>query len=38
MGRRGFDAALRMLNGEEVKPQTLATQVVLRDSTARRER
>lgn len=37
MGRRGFDTALRMLNGEKVEPQTLATQVVLRDSTARRD-
>jgi len=37
MGRRGFDAAMRILNGEEVKPQTLQTEVVLRDSTARRD-
>jgi DNA-binding LacI/PurR family transcriptional regulator len=37
MGRRGFDTALRMLNGEKVEPQILATQVVLRDSTARRD-
>jgi LacI family transcriptional regulator len=38
MGRRGFNAAMRMLNGEAVAPETLATEVVLRDSTARRER
>jgi LacI family transcriptional regulator len=38
MGRRGFDVAMRMLNGEEVEPQTLATEVVLRESTARRDR
>ncbi|MEA2677366.1 MAG: LacI family transcriptional regulator, partial [Chloroflexota bacterium] len=36
MGRRGFDAAMRALNGEQVQPETLPTQVVLRDSTARR--
>jgi LacI family transcriptional regulator len=36
MGRRGFDAALRTLAGEAVRPVTLPTQVVLRDSTARR--
>jgi DNA-binding LacI/PurR family transcriptional regulator len=38
MGRRGFDAAMRTLNGEKLEPQTLATEVVLRDSTARRDR
>jgi LacI family transcriptional regulator len=38
MGRRGFDAAMRIQNGEAIEPQTLATEVVLRDSTARRER
>lgn len=37
MGRRGFDAALRALAGEEVKPVTLPTEVVMRDSTARRQ-
>lgn len=36
MGRLGFENAMRTLNGEEVPPQTLPTQVVLRDSTARR--
>jgi DNA-binding LacI/PurR family transcriptional regulator len=36
MGRLGFESAMRMLNGEDVPPQTLPTQVVLRDSTARR--
>ena len=36
MGRRGFDVAMRTLNGEKVAPQTLPTQVVMRDSTARR--
>ncbi len=36
MGRRGFDAAMRTLNGEKVEPETLPTEVVLRDSTARR--
>jgi len=34
MGRLGFDAAIRALNGERLKPQILPTQVVLRDSTA----
>ncbi|MDL2335067.1 MAG: LacI family DNA-binding transcriptional regulator [Chloroflexota bacterium] len=36
MGRRGFENAMRTLNGEDVAPQTLPTQVVMRDSTARR--
>jgi DNA-binding LacI/PurR family transcriptional regulator len=36
MGRRGFDAALRALAGEEVKPVTLPIEVVMRDSTARK--
>lgn len=36
LGRRGFETAMRTLNGEEVAPQTLPTQVVMRDSTARR--
>ncbi|MEO8625096.1 MAG: substrate-binding domain-containing protein, partial [Candidatus Limnocylindrales bacterium] len=36
MGRRGFENAMRKLNGEDGAPQTLPTQVVLRDSTARR--
>jgi LacI family transcriptional regulator len=36
MGRRGFDAAMRTLAGEKVEPVTLPTEVVLRDSTARR--
>lgn len=34
MGRLGFQAALRSLNGEKLKPQILPTEVVLRDSTA----
>ena len=34
MGRRGFEAAIRALEGEELKPQILPTQVVMRDSTA----
>jgi LacI family transcriptional regulator len=34
MGRLGFEAAIRSLNGETVKPQILPTEVVLRDSTA----
>lgn len=34
MGRRGFEAAARMLNGQPVEPVLLPTQVVLRDSTA----
>jgi LacI family transcriptional regulator len=36
LGRRGFDAAMRTLAGEKVEPVTLPTEVVLRDSTARR--
>ena len=36
LGRRGFDAAMRTLAGEQVEPVTLPTEVVLRDSTARR--
>jgi LacI family transcriptional regulator len=36
LGRRGFEAAIRMLSTETVEPQILPTQVVLRDSTARR--
>ena len=36
MGRRGFDAAMRALAGEEIEPVTLPTEVVMRDSTARR--
>ena len=36
MGRRGFDSAMRTLAGETVAPETLPTQVVMRDSTARR--
>ena len=34
MGKRGFEAAIRALNGEEVQPVVLPTEVVLRDSTA----
>jgi LacI family transcriptional regulator len=34
MGRRGFEAAIRTLDGEEVEPVLLPTQVILRDSTA----
>jgi len=34
MGRLGFDAAIRALNGERLTPQILPTHVVLRDSTA----
>ncbi len=34
MGRRGFDAAIRLLNGEIVAPHILPTHVVMRDSTA----
>jgi DNA-binding LacI/PurR family transcriptional regulator len=34
MGRRGFEAAIRVLDGEEVEPVLLPTQVILRDSTA----
>jgi LacI family transcriptional regulator len=37
MGRCGFDTALRTLAGEEVAPVTLPTNVVLRDSTAKRK-
>ena len=33
MGRRGFECAIRLLSGEQVKPEQLPTQVVLRDST-----
>src|SRR5687768_1024822 len=36
LGRRGFEAAIRMLATETVEPQILPTQVVLRESTARR--
>jgi LacI family transcriptional regulator len=36
MGRRGYEAAVRMLAGDEVTPLVLPTQVVLRDSTAPR--
>ena len=36
LGRRGFDNAMRTIAGETVAPQTLPTEVVLRDSTARR--
>jgi LacI family transcriptional regulator len=36
MGRLGFDASMRTLAGEQVEPVTLPTEVVLRDSTARR--
>jgi LacI family transcriptional regulator len=36
LGRRGFDIAMRVLAGESVAPVTLPTEVVLRDSTARR--
>jgi LacI family transcriptional regulator len=34
MGRRGFEAAIRMLAGEIIEPEQVATEVVLRDSTA----
>jgi LacI family transcriptional regulator len=34
MGRRGFEAAIRALAGEQLEPQILPTEVVLRDSTA----
>jgi LacI family transcriptional regulator len=34
MGRLGFDAAIRALNGETLTPQILPTDIVLRDSTA----
>lgn len=37
MGRRGFDVAMRVLAGEHVTPVTLPTEVVLRDSTARKD-
>ena len=33
MGRLGFEAAIRSLAGETLKPQMLPTEVVLRDST-----
>lgn len=36
MGRRGFEAAVRMMAGLALEPQTLPTEVVLRDSTAPR--
>jgi LacI family transcriptional regulator len=36
MGRRGFDHALRGLAGEQVAPERLPFEVVMRDSTARR--
>jgi len=35
MGKLGFEAALRALDGEEVQPTVLPTQVVMRDSTRR---
>jgi LacI family transcriptional regulator len=34
MGRRGFEAAIRALAGEQLVPLILPTEVVLRDSTA----
>ena len=34
MGKRGFDAAIRLLAGEEIEPDVLPTEVVMRDSTA----
>jgi len=34
MGRRGFEAAIRVLDGERVEPALLPTEVILRDSTA----
>jgi LacI family transcriptional regulator len=34
MGRRGFDVAIRSLTGEQIQPQLLPTEVVMRDSTA----
>jgi len=34
MGKRGFDAAITLLNGEEIRPHVLPTEVVMRDSTA----
>ena len=34
MGRLGFEAAIRALNGETLTPLVLPTQVVMRDSTA----
>jgi LacI family transcriptional regulator len=34
MGRRGFEVATRMIGGEEVAPELLPTEVVLRESTA----
>jgi len=33
MGRRGFEATIRALNGERIEPVLLPTEVVLRDST-----
>jgi LacI family transcriptional regulator len=36
LGRRGFDAAMRLLAGEEVEPVTLPIEIVMRDSTARK--
>ena len=36
IGRRGFEAAVRQMSGEEVKPQLLPTELVLRDSTQTR--
>ncbi|HEY7023532.1 MAG TPA: LacI family DNA-binding transcriptional regulator [Candidatus Limnocylindrales bacterium] len=37
MGKRGFEAAIRALEGEQVMPETLPTEVVMRDSTGRRQ-
>jgi LacI family transcriptional regulator len=34
MGRRGFACAARLLAGDDVRPEVLPTEVVLRDSTA----
>jgi LacI family transcriptional regulator len=34
MGRRGFACAARLLAGDEVRPEVLPTEVVLRESTA----
>lgn len=33
MGRRGFDCAARRLAGDEVRPEVLPTEVILREST-----
>ena len=37
MGKRGFEAAIRALEGEQVMPEILPTEVVMRDSTGRRQ-